>query len=825
MFEKEIKFISDFSLNKIKSFGSFITFEKLSTTDLHPAIKSYISAELDYMIFRDRNKLLEDSIFDYSGREIADHFNVIASELKNSKKISFNDIEKLIMQAVSFNINYVVRPKWSLTKLIYNDQDFVPVDELERMLNYLYYYDYVKNVLTAYISKRKIIQLTLTEFDLILNKIDRELFKSNSEELINNALHSIADFFNIGGIDKNRISLLAVEIFLKEKNLMDHLLKLRHAVPDGSRKKYEIEDIKKVLYSTAPLEPDSISGYEAIEPVLEEIVSADIQLKDIEVTDAPEETDDVQEQSSSDETEIVTEEKIKSSSVPDEKIDDETDIESMIEDALEDKPKTETIDELLPIEEEFQSEFLIPDEESSESAIQEEAVEPEESIAVPETSGADELKELIDEGINTDDSLTNAETISTENEIVIEEEDNQSEEAENADKDDLLAFYEQELSAMEDDSPEVMDLGEEMPAELEVTPTGKEEHKEILDELIEESHINDTSVDDESPQLIEENLAEEPIESEYIIAAEKEEDQSEIKDDFDLSIFEDEDDDKMVNEILDKLSEVSEEKNSVVTETPEISGEEDSHNELDFGIFDDEEKKEDLNSEKKIVDEMLEDYFDNDDKEEEIDTKGILNEEPDILDDEQSSTVPDEKMTETNSENVFDTDLASSILEGSSFEDDISNMLDEIDDIIEENDFSFKEPVKDDEISETQDIDETPIDDEFGFGNENSDEITPPEENIAEEKIHDPIPKAEVPLRDKDLFSYLTRKEVKKIVSNVFHGDDEDFVTSIEKISECVTYKEATEILKSVLFTYRVSPYSKDAVVLTNAVSHFFGQV
>ncbi len=82
-----------------------------------------------------------------------------------------------------------------------------------------------------------------------------------------------------------------------------------------------------------------------------------------------------------------------------------------------------------------------------------------------------------------------------------------------------------------------------------------------------------------------------------------------------------------------------------------------------------------------------------------------------------------------------------------------------------------------------------------------------------------------MPLREKDLFSYLARKEVKKIVSNVFLGDDEDFVTTIEKISECVTYKEGTEILKGVFFTYRVSPYSKEAVVLTNAVSHFFRQV
>ena len=78
MFEKEIKFISDFSLNKVKKFGSFITFEKLSGTDLHPAIITYISSEFDYMIYRDRKKLLADSIFDYSGRQIIDQFKIIA---------------------------------------------------------------------------------------------------------------------------------------------------------------------------------------------------------------------------------------------------------------------------------------------------------------------------------------------------------------------------------------------------------------------------------------------------------------------------------------------------------------------------------------------------------------------------------------------------------------------------------------------------------------------------------------------------------------------------------------------------------------------------
>ncbi|MGB5288552.1 MAG: hypothetical protein WBN42_08660, partial [Ignavibacteriaceae bacterium] len=184
MFEKEIKFIGDFCFNKVRNLGNVFTLDKIIATEIHPAIVQYISAELDYMIYSDRRKLLQQSYFDYTGKEISDHFKRISSEIKRNKKISLDDSKKLIFQAVSFNINYLVRPKWSLTKLIFNDQPVISVEEMKMMLNYLFYYDYFKYVLIGYITKRNLVQISSTEFDLILDKIDRELLNSNQEQLI-----------------------------------------------------------------------------------------------------------------------------------------------------------------------------------------------------------------------------------------------------------------------------------------------------------------------------------------------------------------------------------------------------------------------------------------------------------------------------------------------------------------------------------------------------------------------------------------------------------------------------------------------------------------
>jgi hypothetical protein len=257
MFEKEIQFIVDFSLNKVKNLGSFFSFEKLLSTNIHPAILHYISAEIDFLIFEDRKNLIQNSVFDYSGPEIAKYFNLIGEEVKRTRKISIEDIRKLVSQAVSFNVNYIARPKWSLTKLIFNETDQKPAEEIRLSLNYVYYYEYIKNILLSYLDKKKSASISLIEFEVLLSKIDKELFSLQSKKLIDNALNSISDFMN-NGSSTNKVPIQSVEVFFKEKNLIDYLFRLRRAVPLVSKQKYSVDELRSIIYSTSPIDKESV---------------------------------------------------------------------------------------------------------------------------------------------------------------------------------------------------------------------------------------------------------------------------------------------------------------------------------------------------------------------------------------------------------------------------------------------------------------------------------------------------------------------------------------------------------------------------------------
>lgn len=247
MFEREIKFIYDFNLNKVNRLGPYFTFEQLISTDIHPAILHYISAEIDYMIFEDRQKLLKNSLFDYSGEKITHYFSQISDEVKKSKRFSLEYISKLILHSSSFTINYLSRPKWTLLKFVFDDSNHKATTEIKQILNYVYYYQYLRKILISYINSKKIISMNSTEFSELLDKVDNLGMENYLNSIITNTIKSMSEFFNIGELQKNKIPLTAVELFLEEKKLNKHLHKLESIYGDDKNQKVNVTDLQKAF--------------------------------------------------------------------------------------------------------------------------------------------------------------------------------------------------------------------------------------------------------------------------------------------------------------------------------------------------------------------------------------------------------------------------------------------------------------------------------------------------------------------------------------------------------------------------------------------------
>ncbi len=265
MFEREIKFIYDFNLNKVNRLGPYFTFEQLAAAELHPAILQYISAEIDYLIYEDRQKLLKNSLFDYSGEKISYLFNQISDEVKRSKRFSQEYISKLILHASSFNINYLVRPKWTLTKFVYDEESIKSSSDIKQILNYLYYYRHISKILISYINSKKILSMNLTEFEELLERTDRLGVDSYLKSILDNALKSMGEFFNIGEIQKTKIPLSAVEMFLEEKELGSYLRKVTDLLGADGNARFGIQDYQKIFNSIMEEREETLPQAEMME--------------------------------------------------------------------------------------------------------------------------------------------------------------------------------------------------------------------------------------------------------------------------------------------------------------------------------------------------------------------------------------------------------------------------------------------------------------------------------------------------------------------------------------------------------------------------------
>ncbi|NUN07556.1 MAG: hypothetical protein HUU54_00090 [Ignavibacteriaceae bacterium] len=249
MFEKEIRFIVDFNINKIKRLGAFFTINDLINSDVHPAIVQYISAELNYLLHLDRKKILKESVFDYSGKEISSYFEKIADIIRANKLLPFEDVKRLVEQAVIYNLNFVIRPRWTLKRFVYDNEETRTLDDLRLFFRYGHYYPYYANILVAYFEKKSALEVSASEFESSLYKIENELIRSQQRTIIDETLKAISDFVNIGEGNKKLIAIGMVEMTLKEKGLQEYINKLRTLLSDDPKQKYEVEDYKTAIYS------------------------------------------------------------------------------------------------------------------------------------------------------------------------------------------------------------------------------------------------------------------------------------------------------------------------------------------------------------------------------------------------------------------------------------------------------------------------------------------------------------------------------------------------------------------------------------------------
>jgi hypothetical protein len=792
MFEREIKFIYDFNVNQVKKLGNSFAFNSLTTVGIHPAILKYISAEIDYLIYEDRKKIVENSNFDYTSERINKYFIQINDEIRKEKRLSVEYVNQLIIHATSFTVNFLAQPKWALTKLIFAKENILSVNEVRQILKYPFYYSHLYDLLEKIIVKKKFVSMDKSEFENLVDKIYRQLFSDYSERIMDSVLYSMADFFNVGSIHKTNIPYFALELFLKEKRLDTYLERLNASIPEDAKQSYDIFELKKIIYAPIPVKKGNYLDRVVKQEEPQILFSSDKKKEEvsremestIEVKDVSAETG-ISEQAV---IEIVTEPESESSK----------EIEEAPEEVIEQEssePQFES--EILPSDvkgedetEEQAGEFIqeIPEGEinSSESEITE-VIEDKEKL-VEETTGEQESTEWTDLFEAPEEVKETAEDETADNRSVQDEE------------------FIKELSAepeLESEPPVQEESVGEEEAEEELSQvtsevTEEKEENKFFDKKIEwESEPEEVQSGEEAEPKNEETLenipkeetvdldysSEVPLvsESENLISAEKSEQENDEKKNEEGKNIEPVEESSVTEDETIELKpdeSVYEKENleTVIDEKDLLMLEED-FDESYFNILEEDELEKEEEKLSGLGEEAQEDFVENEVLEESVE---VENPKP-----EEGSKVLEE------------------------INDEIKNLSDD-------SELEFK-------IDELEKIEEP----ELEKSEEEPSEVIEEKSLTAEEKVVEEVTivKENKPVKfEKDISYFFKGKNIDRIISRIFDDDAEDFAQTFEKLSECNSIKEAFASLDALFESNRVKPTSKEAVLITDIVTEYFNQ-
>jgi hypothetical protein len=203
-------------------------------------------------------------------REITDNLhNITVEEIEKSQLPLFNKkfileeskdltkekgLDSLLEKSVKLNINYAVRPKWTLLNYLYGGFDSKSADELLRKTGVFQFYKYYIDVISKFIKTNPLIFISLSQIQELIEETNLVLLEKLVTEITGVKIKNFfIQIFKIKYGEEKEITLddsvpfVFIRLFLEDKNFVELLDKFKTAGRFKDDDEIELKTLIKVL--------------------------------------------------------------------------------------------------------------------------------------------------------------------------------------------------------------------------------------------------------------------------------------------------------------------------------------------------------------------------------------------------------------------------------------------------------------------------------------------------------------------------------------------------------------------------------------------------
>jgi hypothetical protein len=235
MFEKEISNFQTIIQEKTIGNAPSIALKHILESNVPQNVKSFFKAEVETLLFSEREKETRSSKFEYEQEDIKLLQDQVDLLLIFHFKFSTDEFFQSLDRCVHFLFNYLCRPQWTLENFLFEEKSSLSVRELELKFKFCQDYGYYWTILKEYLASKSKTEVSKEETVHLLRKIDGELIKSHTAVELGKMTEPFFRFItfihvNSGNNSQHGIPIKALIYFFDDKRVRtvsQHITKLK----------------------------------------------------------------------------------------------------------------------------------------------------------------------------------------------------------------------------------------------------------------------------------------------------------------------------------------------------------------------------------------------------------------------------------------------------------------------------------------------------------------------------------------------------------------------------------------------------------------------
>jgi len=219
-----------------------ITIRDILAADIPQPIKIFFRKDVEGNLQSELLHYRSSSRFTFDHPEVNNLQDQMNVTLIHSYRFPTAEFHKRLDEVVHMIINYLVRPQWTLTNVLFERDEVIPFEKLTDFLRLFQPYEYLQEIIGYYVKEKSISSLTRDDFRNLIWKADGEYMRRRTGIEAAGMLTPLYSFFDFPeNTGKNVLPIRAITKFFEDKGLSMIIPRLEGEIVQGKNELLQSE--------------------------------------------------------------------------------------------------------------------------------------------------------------------------------------------------------------------------------------------------------------------------------------------------------------------------------------------------------------------------------------------------------------------------------------------------------------------------------------------------------------------------------------------------------------------------------------------------------